>query len=509
MPTSYADAFRAHAKGHLDAQVYNSLHQKARGTAGGTALRRPAVREIRFAGGKFDREQVVEWLRQNNYNEAGLQPEGEGWLYQAHGGLPMQDETTRSLGPGITATVGRYTPEEGGKKGGVIDAVAKVFKSIISGAAADDAASAAGGAESAAHRVEYVAKADILPAYFDAAGVLAGQDYYTGIGHGVADARALGLDMIEKDAEAFDELRDEWTLGPPDLGGLDVHLGSGAARRMGCFGFDLVRKAGDHGTLIHDLNLGIPLPTGSARCVMVTKAFEALTEEPLALVREIRRVLMPGGRLLTSHGGPVLKASAGALVHVGGGDDGMQEYLRVEDASEFGDIVKALEGNPDFEMHQAGVSDAGAEALAGMPEERREAIAKALDPGRALPLVAASAHRQIVYCTVLEPDSFDAHGDTMTADDIEYTAHRYLTKSRVIGSGHRKAIQARPVESFVAPQDLFYETGPFGPQQVRKGSWVLGIHVEDPGEWQKVIDGEYTGVSIGGFGLREDLVAGH
>jgi len=498
---SYADAFRQHAKQHLDAQVYDTLHKRARGTAGGSALKKPAVREIRFDGTKYTREQVVAWLRQNSYNEAGLQPDGQNWLYQAHGGLPMQDETTRSLGAGITAVVGRYEPEAEGQKGGLLNAVTKIFKSILYDAA--DEAEPRRRARAPQEAVEtFVAKADIDPAYFDAAALLASQDYYAGLGYESGHARSLGLAMIEKDAEAFEDERQAWTMGPPDLAGLDVHLGSGSGRMRGHFGFDVVRKEGDHGTVLHDLSMGIPLPTASARAVLVTKDLRHLAEDPVKLTREIRRVLMPGGRLFTAYTGPIMKDSAGGLVHIGR-DDLLHEYVRVTDPAEYGDIRKVLEQSTGFELHRAGVSDAGAEALAGMPAAKRDIIRKALDPQRTIPMVTASPARQIVYCTVLEPDSFDAHGDTMTAADIEFTAHQYLTKSRVIGSGHTKAIQARPVESFIAPQDLFYETVPFGAQQVRKGSWVIGIHVEDPGEWQKVLDGEYTGVSIGGFGMRE------
>jgi hypothetical protein len=499
MPTSYADAFRDHARQNLDRQVYDALHRKARGTAGGTALRNPAVREIRFDGAKYSREQVVDWLRRNNYNEAGLQPDGENWLFQSHGGLPMQDETTRSLGAGITAVVGRYQPEAEGQKGGLLNAVTKIFKSLIIAAAAD----ADERAPAATAPVDaYVAKAHIDAAYFDAAALLAGQDYYAGLGHEPDDARSLGLAMIEKDAEAFEDERQQWTMGPPDLDGLDVHLGSGSGRLRGHFGFDLVRKEADHGTVIHDLNLGIPLPDASARSVVVTKTMGELTETPAALAWEIRRVLMPGGRLYTAHGGPIMKDSAGGLVHLRR-TDLMHEYLRVTDPAEYGDIRKVLEATPGFVVHEGGDTDPSSSSFQTISEPKREAIRKALAPDRTIPMVTASPHRQIVYCTVLEPDSFDAHGDTMTPADIEFTAHRYLTKSRVIGSGHTKAIQARPVESFIAPQDLFYETGPFGPQRVLKGSWVVGIHVEDPGEWQKVLEGEYTGVSIGGFGMRE------
>jgi hypothetical protein len=114
--------------------------------------------------------------------------------------------------------------------------------------------------------------------------------------------------------------------------------------------------------------------------------------------------------------------------------------------------------------------------------------------------------KQVLYCVVLEPHTIDAQDDVMTKDDIEKTAHAYLEKSRVIGGEHTKAIDAVPVESFIAPQD-FTVSGQYGDQVVKEGSWVLGVKVKDPAEWQKVLDGDYTGVSIGGMGQRQEIAS--
>lgn len=118
-------------------------------------------------------------------------------------------------------------------------------------------------------------------------------------------------------------------------------------------------------------------------------------------------------------------------------------------------------------------------------------------------ILKAEGMKQVVYCVVLEPDTVDAQEDFMTADDIEETAHNYLIKARLIGSDHTQQIDAAPCESYIAPQDLQYE-GQNGPQVVKKGSWVIGVKVFNPDEWQKVLNGEYTGVSVGGEGIRED-----
>lgn len=129
-------------------------------------------------------------------------------------------------------------------------------------------------------------------------------------------------------------------------------------------------------------------------------------------------------------------------------------------------------------------------------------IEKMLAKGKVVPILKAVAHKQIVYGVILAPNEIDAQEDFMEPEEIEKAAHRYLMKSRVIGSGHDKPIDAEPVESFIAPQDLEM-TGQYGPQVVKKGSWILGVKVHDPQEWQKIVNGEYTGFSVGGLGARE------
>lgn len=122
---------------------------------------------------------------------------------------------------------------------------------------------------------------------------------------------------------------------------------------------------------------------------------------------------------------------------------------------------------------------------------------------RTVPIAKAENRKQIAYCVVLSPEELDSQDDWMTADDIEDAAHLFMQKARAIGSEHSKLIDAQPVESYIAPQDLNWEDGPYGPQVVKKGAWVIGIKVHDPKEWAKVENGDYQGVSVGGFGMRD------
>jgi hypothetical protein len=110
----------------------------------------------------------------------------------------------------------------------------------------------------------------------------------------------------------------------------------------------------------------------------------------------------------------------------------------------------------------------------------------------------ADDEKQIVMAVVIEPEKEDTQGDWMSAEDIEKTAHLYLTKYRVVGKEHEDIMNAHVVESYIAPSDIEVEG-----EKIKKGTWVLGVHVAEKEDWQKVKKGEYNAFSVGGWGLRE------
>lgn len=364
--------------------------------------------------------------------------------------------------------------------------------------------------------------------------------------------------------------------------GLSIDLGSGQTREAGHIGFDTYPY--DHGTFVHDLNMGIPLPDESCENVRMCNVE---MEDPKAILSEIHRVLMPGGQFV--YEGPndianypeweqdypgLVLTNHQSSVDKGGDDENpgvfRQQFTRIavpdpatandaeprvgvasydmlpSDALLAADALgyyysdatssgrgNRLHGYPSqgalFDSAQGGAQkDAEPpapkkkkptieqaqvkEALDNLnpnpspprKPKRISKIEKMLRKGKFVPILKTNAAKQIVYGVVLAPNEIDAQDDFMTPDDIEKAAHGYLQNSRVVGSGHTKPIEAYPVESFIAPQD-FEVHGQYGNQPVKKGSWVLGVKVEDPEEWQKVASGEYTGFSVGGHGARTEV----
>jgi hypothetical protein len=111
-------------------------------------------------------------------------------------------------------------------------------------------------------------------------------------------------------------------------------------------------------------------------------------------------------------------------------------------------------------------------------------------------------NKQIILGVVLEPDSTDSHKEYVSAEDIEREAHLWLARRRTRGLMHEEEANNRIeiYESYVALVDF-----EIGDQLVKKGTWLLMLHVLDEEIWKKVKSGELTGLSIGGFARKESV----
>ncbi|CAF1787071.1 XkdF-like putative serine protease domain-containing protein [Bacillus subtilis] len=109
-------------------------------------------------------------------------------------------------------------------------------------------------------------------------------------------------------------------------------------------------------------------------------------------------------------------------------------------------------------------------------------------------IIAKEANEQkLVYGIVYEPDTVDAHGDFMTAAEIEKAAHGFLKDAREIDKQHDfQGGVGAVVESYVAPAD-FEMNG----ETIKKGSWVLVTKASEE-VWEEIKKGEITGYSMAG-----------
>lgn len=108
-------------------------------------------------------------------------------------------------------------------------------------------------------------------------------------------------------------------------------------------------------------------------------------------------------------------------------------------------------------------------------------------------LTKEADEQKLVYGIVYEPDTVDAHGDFMTAAEIEKAAHGFLKDAREIDKQHDfQGGVGAVVESYVAPAD-FEMNG----ETIKKGSWVLVTKASEE-IWEEIKKGEITGYSMAG-----------
>lgn len=140
---------------------------------------------------------------------------------------------------------------------------------------------------------------------------------------------------------------------------------------------------------------------------------------------------------------------------------------------------------------------ANGKPFAIIKEEGKESLQKDIR------IAKADKAKQIVYGLVYEPDVEDAHGDTMTAEEIEKAAHGFMERQNTYNIDKQHDLDADKgyvVESYIAPVDM-----ELGDQEIKKGSWVAGVKVTDADTWTAIEKGEITGFSMWGVGKREKI----
>jgi hypothetical protein len=324
------------------------------------------------------------------------------------------------------------------------------------------------------------------------------------------EARALASRALNDRPEIYDGVvQHAETHG---LSGICLDIGCGINRAPGFLGLDLYPF--DHGVVIYDANLGLPFPDASVKLVRLVNCLHDIlgpVKSPVPLLNEIQRTLMLGGQLI--YEGPE------ALYEEG--DPWPFPGLVLKDEKDAtqdgGPITQTLERVPMLVPAFVGAdanytpdgSDLPANEQVALIEQRTAPAATAMAHmvksvvSGTIPIVKADNERQVVLGEVLVPSpAVDSQGDWLTPEDIEQAAHDYMMTARIVGSEHGEAIDAVPVESYIAPQDMTFQS-PSGPMTVTKGTWLMAVKVKSSEQWAKVKSGEYSGFSIGGVGERE------
>jgi len=109
--------------------------------------------------------------------------------------------------------------------------------------------------------------------------------------------------------------------------------------------------------------------------------------------------------------------------------------------------------------------------------------------------------RRYTLAVAYPANEIDAHGDYMTPEELEEAAWNYLRKSRKIGLMHKDGTEGagEVVESYIYRGPPWEVNG----ERVEPGDWLLGI-IWTPEAWERIKKGEFTGLSLQGWGRKVD-----
>ncbi|SCC56648.1 Uncharacterized protein BCZB5J_04497 [Bacillus cereus] len=127
--------------------------------------------------------------------------------------------------------------------------------------------------------------------------------------------------------------------------------------------------------------------------------------------------------------------------------------------------------------------------------------AKQPNISKQVPILKTEEEKQLVTGVVYEPDVEDSHGDTMTEEEIEKAAYTFMENYQHIDKQHDEiAGKGTVVENWIAKSDMTV-----GEQEVKAGTWLMTVRVDDTDTWEEIKKGEVTGFSMGGFGERVEI----
>ncbi len=115
-----------------------------------------------------------------------------------------------------------------------------------------------------------------------------------------------------------------------------------------------------------------------------------------------------------------------------------------------------------------------------------------------VPILKVDDAKREITGIVLEPEEWDAQDEIVDDEIIAKAAHRFLARfnrETTMGLMHKMfgQIGVELYESWTTKVEMV-----LGGEKIKKGSWLMTVHVLSDSVWKKVQNGEITGFSIGG-----------
>lgn len=107
--------------------------------------------------------------------------------------------------------------------------------------------------------------------------------------------------------------------------------------------------------------------------------------------------------------------------------------------------------------------------------------------------------QRITVGVVYMPNEADLQREWASREVIEKAAHDWLANYRKVDAEHSwQEGSGTPVESYIAPCDIYTYFGKRLDEPITEGSWVVAVRWSEP-MWEKVKKGDIRGYSLGGL----------
>lgn len=176
--------------------------------------------------------------------------------------------------------------------------------------------------------------------------------------------------------------------------------------------------------------------------------------------------------------------------------------FRTDKVDETENSFRLRQRNPgDFVRLRTITLTSGVQAVVGPPKTRK--VFKGYERPISLHKAEGPDERTVLGI-VLEPETVDSQGDIYSEEEVEKALETFMESYqnfKVMHNGEVINKEISILQTFIAPTDL-----EINGQQVKKGTWLLKVRVNNDHIWKKVKNGELTGFSIGGYSQAKELV---
>ena len=203
----------------------------------------------------------------------------------------------------------------------------------------------------------------------------------------------------------------------------------------------------------------------------------------------------------------------GGEIHVHQTVDGQATYMPGKDHEDYLERMAERAGLYDVEImdDEYDLDDMDENESDGLLERVISAIVQAVtksdDMGdtvtKAIDILKVDRQRRIVWgwasvSTVKGELVVDRQGDRIAPPEMEKMADSFMRSTRAAKAMHEGDDVGEIVHSLPLTKELAEALG----IQTDKEGWITGVYVADDGEWEKVLRGEYAGLSIGARAKR-------